>query len=196
MNGMAGVAGYVSRSQQEQKASSMVFYFLMANVFFMSVLSGSLLDQIGKSFSNPGDVPSRLAGAVSARVSSWIFLSFSCFFLFYFVYNDNNNNIHVGGLLYDICFNEWVGGVFYRDASARITYLGYNETTHVGPRKKEIQLSLLISLLPSYSICFSFCAYWHHVRSHCSVTSSFSSGLLPSWLCGIHQPGISFYTAH
>ncbi|KAK1425321.1 hypothetical protein QVD17_20672 [Tagetes erecta] len=67
MNGMAGVAGYVSRSQQEQKASNMVFYFLMANVFFMSVLSGSLLDQIGKSFSSPGDVPSRLAGAVSAR---------------------------------------------------------------------------------------------------------------------------------
>ncbi|KAD4982791.1 hypothetical protein R6Q59_002422 [Mikania micrantha] len=67
MKGMAGVAGYVSRSQQEQKTSNMVFYFLMANVFFMSVLSGSLLDQIGKSFINPRDVPSRLAGAVSAR---------------------------------------------------------------------------------------------------------------------------------
>ncbi|KAI3796453.1 hypothetical protein L1987_39124 [Smallanthus sonchifolius] len=67
MKGMAGVAGYVSRSEQEQKASNMVFYFLMANVFFMSVLSGSLLDQIGKSFINPRDVPCRLAGAVSAR---------------------------------------------------------------------------------------------------------------------------------
>ncbi|KAI3731807.1 hypothetical protein L1987_62997 [Smallanthus sonchifolius] len=67
MKGMAGVAGYVSISQQEQKASNMVFYFLMANVFFMSVLSGSLLDQIGKTFINPRDVPSRLAGAVSAR---------------------------------------------------------------------------------------------------------------------------------
>ncbi|KAK1412179.1 hypothetical protein QVD17_33203 [Tagetes erecta] len=67
MKGMAGVAGYVSISEQEQKASNMVFYFLMANVFFMSVLSGSLLDQIGKSFNNPRDVPSRLAGAVSAR---------------------------------------------------------------------------------------------------------------------------------
>ncbi|KAK9051357.1 hypothetical protein SSX86_027984 [Deinandra increscens subsp. villosa] len=67
MKGMTGVAGYVSRSQEEQKASNMVFYFLMANVFFMSVLSGSLLDQIGKSFINPRDVPSRLAGAVSAR---------------------------------------------------------------------------------------------------------------------------------
>lgn len=73
IKGMAGVAGYVSRSQQEQKASNMVFYFLMANVFFMSVLSGSLLDQIGKSFVNPRDVPSRLAGAVSARVSSMNF---------------------------------------------------------------------------------------------------------------------------
>ncbi|KAL9996013.1 putative calcium-dependent channel, 7TM region phosphate [Helianthus debilis subsp. tardiflorus] len=64
---MAGVAGYVSRSEQEQKATNMVYYFLMANVFFMSVLSGSLLDQIGKSFLNPRDVPSHLARAVSAR---------------------------------------------------------------------------------------------------------------------------------
>ncbi|GJX42475.1 CSC1-like protein [Tanacetum coccineum] len=67
MKGMARVAGYVSRSRQEQKASNMVFYFLMGNVFFLSVLSGSLLDQIGKTFINPGDVPSRLAMAVSAQ---------------------------------------------------------------------------------------------------------------------------------
>lgn len=72
-------AGYVSRSEQEQKASSMVFYFLMGNVFFLSVLSGSLLDQIGKSFINPRDVPSRLAGAVSARVSDLIYFSFSIY---------------------------------------------------------------------------------------------------------------------
>ncbi|KAL7605093.1 hypothetical protein Lser_V15G15615 [Lactuca serriola] len=67
MSGMARLAGYVSRSRQEQKASNMVFYFLMGNVFFLTVLSGSLLDQIGKSFINPKDIPSRLARAVSAR---------------------------------------------------------------------------------------------------------------------------------
>ncbi|KAI3764256.1 hypothetical protein L2E82_14262 [Cichorium intybus] len=67
MKGMARLAGYVSRSQQEQKASNMVFYFLMGNVFFLTVLSGSLLDQIGKTFINPRDVPSRLARAVSAQ---------------------------------------------------------------------------------------------------------------------------------
>ncbi|PWA84468.1 calcium-dependent channel, 7TM region, putative phosphate [Artemisia annua] len=67
MKRMARVAGYVSRSQQEQKASNMVYYFLMGNVFFLSVLSGSLFDQIGKTFINPGDVPSRLAMAVSAQ---------------------------------------------------------------------------------------------------------------------------------
>lgn len=73
MSGMARLAGYVSRSRQEQKASNMVFYFLMGNVFFLTVLSGSLLDQIGKSFINPKDIPSRLARAVSARVSNHIF---------------------------------------------------------------------------------------------------------------------------
>ncbi|MFS8020767.1 putative calcium-dependent channel, 7TM region phosphate [Helianthus anomalus] len=84
MKGMAGVAGCVSISEQEQKASNMVFYFLMANVFFMSVLSGSLLDQIGKSFNNPRDVPSRLAGAVSARVSNPSFFHLSIFQTFFF----------------------------------------------------------------------------------------------------------------
>ncbi|KAI7742233.1 hypothetical protein M8C21_033966, partial [Ambrosia artemisiifolia] len=72
MKRMAGVAGCVSISEQEQKASNMVFYFLTVNVFFMSVLSGSLLDQVGKTFINPRDVPNRLAGAVSARADFFI----------------------------------------------------------------------------------------------------------------------------
>nr|XP_043626887.1 CSC1-like protein At3g54510 [Erigeron canadensis] len=67
MKAMARLAGYVSRSQQEQKASNMIFYFLLGNVFFLSVLSGSLLDQIGITFDHPREIPSRLAGAVSAQ---------------------------------------------------------------------------------------------------------------------------------
>ena len=69
MIGMAKPAGYVSRSKKDIKACNMVFYFLVGNVFFLSLLSGSLLDQIGKSFSQPKDFPSHLASAVSAQVS-------------------------------------------------------------------------------------------------------------------------------
>lgn len=67
MIGMAKLAGYVSRSRKDIKACNMVFYFLVGNVFFLSLLSGSLLDQIGKSFSQPKDFPSHLASAVSAQ---------------------------------------------------------------------------------------------------------------------------------
>lgn len=66
--GIAKLTGYSSRSQTEIKVCNMVFYFLVGNVFFLSLLSGSLLDELGESFSHPGDFPSRLARAVAAQV--------------------------------------------------------------------------------------------------------------------------------
>ncbi|XP_021750703.1 CSC1-like protein At3g54510 [Chenopodium quinoa] len=66
--GMAHLAGYPSKSQTEMKVCNMVFYFLVGNVFFLTLLSGSLLDELGESFSHPGDFPSRLARAVTAQV--------------------------------------------------------------------------------------------------------------------------------
>lgn len=68
MLGMAKLAGYVSKSKEELKACDMVFYFLVGNVFFLSLLSGSLLDEIGESVTHPKNFPSHLARAVSAQV--------------------------------------------------------------------------------------------------------------------------------
>lgn len=86
MLAMAKLAGYVSRSQKEIKACNMVFYFLVGNVFFLSLLSGSLLDQIGESFTHPKDFPSRLASAVSAQVSLFTFAgSLYCVPILYFL---------------------------------------------------------------------------------------------------------------
>ncbi|KAK9682220.1 hypothetical protein RND81_10G059000 [Saponaria officinalis] len=65
--GIAHLSGYSSRSETEIKVCNMVFYFLVGNVFFLSLLSGSLLDELGQSFSHPGDIPSHLAHAVSAQ---------------------------------------------------------------------------------------------------------------------------------
>ncbi|KAL3537660.1 hypothetical protein ACH5RR_001026 [Cinchona calisaya] len=67
MIAMAKVAGYISKSKKDIKACNMVFYFLVGNAFFLSLLSGSLLDHIGESFAHPKDFPSHLAGAVSAQ---------------------------------------------------------------------------------------------------------------------------------
>ncbi|KAM4082179.1 hypothetical protein ACJW30_11G151200 [Castanea mollissima] len=67
MFGMAKLPGCISKSKEEIKACNMVFYFLVGNVFFLSVLSGSLLDEIGESFSHPKNFPTHLASAVSAQ---------------------------------------------------------------------------------------------------------------------------------
>ncbi|KAM5551900.1 CSC1-like protein [Rosa sericea] len=72
MLGMAKLAGCISKSKEEIKASNMVFYFLVGNVFFWSLLSGSLLDEIGQSFTHPKDIPGHLATAVSAQADFFV----------------------------------------------------------------------------------------------------------------------------
>ncbi|KAK9283580.1 hypothetical protein L1049_011829 [Liquidambar formosana] len=67
MLAMAELAGCISRSKGEIKACNMVFYFLVGNVFFLSLVSGSLLDEIGEYFTHPGNFPSHLASAVTAQ---------------------------------------------------------------------------------------------------------------------------------
>ncbi|KAJ3687957.1 hypothetical protein LUZ61_017121 [Rhynchospora tenuis] len=72
MLGMASLEGMVSKSKKEMRACRMVFYFLVGNVFFLSVLSGSLLNQFGESFAHPKEIPTRLASAVSAQSNFFI----------------------------------------------------------------------------------------------------------------------------
>uniref|UniRef100_A0A9I9D375 CSC1-like protein At3g54510 n=1 Tax=Cucumis melo TaxID=3656 RepID=A0A9I9D375_CUCME len=69
MLAMAKLAGCVSRSNEEIKACNMVFYFLVGNVFFLSLLSGSLLDELEEYLTHPRNFPSHLASAVSAQVT-------------------------------------------------------------------------------------------------------------------------------
>ncbi|KAM1176140.1 hypothetical protein ACFX2I_028409 [Malus domestica] len=72
MLGMAKLSGCISKSREEIKACNMVFYFLVGNVFFWSLLSGSLIDEIGESFTHPKDIPSHLARAVSAQADFFV----------------------------------------------------------------------------------------------------------------------------
>lgn len=72
MFAMAKIAGCIARSKEEIKACNMVFYFLVGNVFLLSVLSGSLLDLIGQFISHPKNIPSNLATAVSAQADFFV----------------------------------------------------------------------------------------------------------------------------
>ncbi|XP_031475846.1 CSC1-like protein At3g54510 isoform X4 [Nymphaea colorata] len=72
MLGICGLQCCVSRSKKEMKTCSMVFYFLLGNVFFLSLLSGSLLEQIGESFAHPKSFPNHLATAVSSQADFFI----------------------------------------------------------------------------------------------------------------------------
>ncbi|CAJ1959029.1 unnamed protein product [Sphenostylis stenocarpa] len=72
MFAMAKISGCIARSKEEIKACNMVFYFLVGNVFFWSVLSGSLLDLIGEFITQPNNIPSHLAEAVSAQADFFV----------------------------------------------------------------------------------------------------------------------------
>ncbi|XVF24400.1 hypothetical protein REPUB_Repub13aG0124600 [Reevesia pubescens] len=72
MLAMAKVSGSISKSKEEIKACNMVFYFLVGNVFFLSLISGSLLDEIGESFSHPKNLPGHLASLVSSQADFFI----------------------------------------------------------------------------------------------------------------------------
>ncbi|KAK8552668.1 hypothetical protein V6N13_121051 [Hibiscus sabdariffa] len=65
--GMAKLGGSISKSREEIRACNMVFYFLLGNVFFLSLISGSLLDEIGEYVSHPKNLPSHLAALVSSQ---------------------------------------------------------------------------------------------------------------------------------
>ncbi|KAL6563376.1 hypothetical protein OROHE_005963 [Orobanche hederae] len=67
LSAIARLAGYVSTSEKDIRACNMFFYFLVGNVFFLTLLSGSLLDQIGEYLKHPEGFPNRLASAVSAQ---------------------------------------------------------------------------------------------------------------------------------
>ncbi|XP_052295905.1 CSC1-like protein At3g54510, partial [Citrus sinensis] len=83
MLGIAKLGGSISNSKVEIKSCNMVFYFLVGNVFFLSLISGSLLDKIGESVTHPRDFPSHLARAVSAQADflTYTLVGFSGFCL-------------------------------------------------------------------------------------------------------------------
>ncbi|XP_031491704.1 CSC1-like protein HYP1 [Nymphaea colorata] len=67
----SSMQGYISYSQIERSACSKVLWFTIWNIFFANVLSGSVASQLNV-FSDPKNIPMRLAVAVPAQASFFI----------------------------------------------------------------------------------------------------------------------------
>lgn len=60
MRALSGLEGFTSGRGKEIKTCTLVYYYLGGNVFFLSFLSCSLVEQIDESFPDPRDFLSRL----------------------------------------------------------------------------------------------------------------------------------------
>lgn len=63
----SSVEGPISRSRRKKSACTKVLYFTIWNVFFVNVLSGSVINQLNV-ISSPKDIPTQLAKAVPRQV--------------------------------------------------------------------------------------------------------------------------------
>ncbi|KAH9304770.1 hypothetical protein KI387_009174, partial [Taxus chinensis] len=68
----SAIQGSVSYSGKKKSACSKMIYFTVWNVFFLNVLSGSVISQFNTILSNPKDLPTRLAKAVPRQATFFI----------------------------------------------------------------------------------------------------------------------------
>lgn len=64
----SSVEGPVSRSGRKKSACVKILYFTIWNVFFVNVLSGSVISQLNV-FSSVRDIPTQLAKAIPTQVT-------------------------------------------------------------------------------------------------------------------------------
>lgn len=151
MFGIAKVGGSISRSKVEMKTCNMVFYFLVGNVFFLSLISGSLLEEIGESFEHPKNFPSHLARAVSSQVS-WNYMIFVSVKL---QFSLNKLILHIklltfcspGRFLYDLHLSRWAVSIFSGGSSGWNAVVGLHKIAYFWPRKGQKSIPLSITLL-------------------------------------------------
>ncbi|KAJ4966366.1 hypothetical protein NE237_018215 [Protea cynaroides] len=68
----SGVEGSISRSGKKKSACFKVLIFTIWNIFFVNVLSGSVIGQVENVISNPRIIPSELATAVPRQATFFI----------------------------------------------------------------------------------------------------------------------------
>lgn len=68
----SAMRGYISNSGKMKSACTMVLYFTIWNVFFATVLSGSVISQINTFISDPKDIPRQLAVVVPGQATFFI----------------------------------------------------------------------------------------------------------------------------
>ncbi|KAK9097098.1 hypothetical protein Sjap_022595 [Stephania japonica] len=97
----SAIEGNISRSGRKRSACCKVLYFLIWNVFFVNVLSGSVISQIN-AISSPKDIPTQLAKVVPRQAtffmtyvltSGWVGLSSEVMQLYALICNFFNRYI-------------------------------------------------------------------------------------------------------
>ena len=63
----SAVEGFISRSARKQSACCKILYFTIWNVFFVNILTGTVIDQL-TVFTSVKDLPALLAKAVPVQV--------------------------------------------------------------------------------------------------------------------------------
>ncbi|CAK7326134.1 unnamed protein product [Dovyalis caffra] len=71
MEFLSSIQGYISHSEIERSACNKVLWFTIWNIFFATVFSGSILNQIS-IFLDPKHIPAKLAIAVPAQASFFV----------------------------------------------------------------------------------------------------------------------------
>jgi len=79
--------GPISRSGRKRSACYKVLYFTIWNVFFVNVLSGSVISQLN-TLSSPKEIPTQLAKAVPSQVTA-VVLSWQMILLAFLIALEN-----------------------------------------------------------------------------------------------------------
>lgn len=84
MEFLSSIQGYISHSDIQKSACNKVLWFIIWNIFFATVFSGSVLYQLNIVL-DPKNIPARLGVAVPAQVR--IIICADDFFFSEFVFN-------------------------------------------------------------------------------------------------------------
>jgi calcium permeable stress-gated cation channel len=105
---LSTMEGSISRSDRKKSACHKILYFTIWNVFFVNVLSGSLLAQLN-AITTPKDLASQLAEAVPKQVSYYLPLCFP--FSDYVLVTNQCTCAHITGhIFHNVCTDIRLGG--------------------------------------------------------------------------------------
>lgn len=113
----SSIEGSISRSGRKKSACCKILFFTIWNVFFVNVLSGSVLNQLNV-FTRPRDMPSMLAELVPKQVMIFLYRRNAIIFIFISQLEINHHSTFHSPFSY-VAF-KWIILHFYRQLSSSL----------------------------------------------------------------------------